>query len=34
MELAVNKSFWFGVGVGIVGTWGYHAFVKRLPSKG
>lgn len=29
-----SKSFWMGVGAGVVGTWAYHAFVKPLPKKG
>jgi hypothetical protein len=26
-----SKPFWFGVGVGVVGTWVFHSFVKPLP---
>lgn len=30
----MGKGFWWGVGVGVVGTWAFHAFLKPLPTKG
>lgn len=29
----MNSSFWWGVGVGVVGMWAFHAFIKPLPGK-
>lgn len=30
----MNKSFFWGVVVGVGGVWLFHAFVKPLPKKG
>jgi hypothetical protein len=29
----MNKNFWMGVAVGVVGVWAFHAFVKPMPTK-
>jgi hypothetical protein len=26
-------NFWWGVGVGVVGVWAFHRFVKPIPGK-
>lgn len=28
----MRHPFFWGVVVGVAGTWGYHAFLKKLPS--
>jgi hypothetical protein len=28
-----DSRFWWGVGLGVVGTWAFHAFVKPMPRK-
>lgn len=30
----MNKNFWWGVVIGVAGTWAWHAFVKPMPTKG
>ena len=29
----MNRSFWFGVLIGVGGVWAFHKFVKPIPGK-
>lgn len=29
----MNKNFWWGVVIGVAGTWAFHKFVKPMPGK-
>lgn len=28
-----DSRFWWGVALGVVGTWAFHAFVRPMPGK-
>jgi hypothetical protein len=31
--MLTNSKFWWGVALGVVGTWAFHAFIRPMPRK-